>query len=84
MDMVRHHDKRVQADVSKALGQLLPDLTDHMAGIIEVRFALGDLAEAADPIQGTDGDEVAAGLGVVVGREPEGGAAARIVVQHQD
>ncbi len=83
MRVVRHYHKGVEDDVGEALRQGRPDCEDHVAASLRHDSPSKDLAKAAHPVESTDGDEVAAELGIVVVREAERGAATRQIIGHQ-
>ncbi len=66
VNMIWHHDKRIERQQRKTIGQANPGFPHCIAGGACDHFAVADLPEHRFAIVRTDGDEIHAGLRIVV------------------
>ena len=71
MQVIGHDDKRIQGRARYMCRDGLPARGDHLANRRQTRFTVDDIGKETGAIAGTDGQEVGAGLGVVIIAQPD-------------
>jgi len=75
MHMIGHHHIRVQGSMGIMGGNVQPAPFRNLACIVQPHFPFQHLPEQAFPVVGANGNEIGAGLGIVVAPQAEGAAA---------
>jgi len=74
MHVIWHHDKGVQIDMRKMVRDSQPTLFYYLPGIIYAHLTVHHIAEQACSFMRTDGDEISAGLRIIVSPQPSAAA----------
>jgi len=74
MDVIRHHDERVQFDRREPARQSIPFRQNHPSRIVQLHLATDHVAEQTRPILGADGDEIRPHLRIIVILQTDGPA----------
>ena len=83
MQMIGHDAKGIQLPVGEMVRDGMPAGRHNLPNHRETKHILTNIGEDAGAIAGTDGDEVGAGLGVVIATEADGPAVVSVrVVAH--
>jgi len=83
VNVVRHDNERVEANMRIMSGQVIPGLLDHASGIGPQHCFVYHLTKQALSSVGHYGDEIRAALRIVVTRQPKGSTAARLRIVRQ-
>ncbi len=74
MHVIGHDAEFIQCHIRSELGSLVPFLQGNLAQGIQPHHPVNDPAEQPFPLVGIHGDEVRAGLGVIVSLQADGAA----------
>ena len=71
MDVIRHHDERVNADPGQVSRQTIEHAMRHPPGVVQHHFAVDDCTKQRLPRVGADRHEIATGRRVVMPRSSQ-------------
>lgn len=72
--MIGHDNECTQTDIGETLSQPLPFMAGNLTSAVQPHITILDLAEQAGAAVGDNGDEISAGLGIIVSLQADGTA----------